>query len=711
MDTQGTPVQTRILKALLWASMLLVCLCNRVAHGAETLPFVLGAPFLTQQPMQLDAQERKWLDNREVLRVGVPIADYEPIDITTDRNRYQGISADYLSLVSAKLAMPVKVIGFAKRERAVAALLAGEIDLLTSANGYEKAIDGLIFTKDYELDQAVVASRGAETSHSTALNGKRVALLDGYADIEAVHQAYPQSEVILAPTLYSGMEALAHGDVDAFIGNEIIIRSYSALRPFLNLTIHPQSQLEPSGLSFAMRNDDWTLKALFDRALGDLDHSIKREVQGRWTAGLQVDAPSQRIRLTALEQHWVSRHPKVTVASTSHSPYVYRDETGKWTGLNIDVLDRISRMTGLYFEHQEMPTTQAALEALSSGKADMNTSLAETPERRKLLDFTYAYGGHNWVYVVHEDDDSDATLAEMSGKVLAMPERHALLEFIQASYPDVSLRLVATHEAARKLVESGEAQATIQNEVGAWMSRSGKLKVGRSVDGLWSPDRFGVVKTHPELLSIMNKALDQFPVAEMRTLRLKWLGAMNPPISPWQRIPAWVFWVLACALLLLLLSLFWNERLKAQLRRQARTEAQLRDQLALRDALVDGVPDPVYLFDLQGRLIACNRHCETCIGVSREQMSGRRMVDIELIAGASAERIHADCLSVLRYREPAYTRRTLMFAHRRIDVAQWMVPFYQGNGELKGVLGGWRDITEQTRLEREWAKVCARGAS
>ena len=699
------PVQPNISRYALCTLLLLAYLWSQASQGAERLPFTLAPPFLSQQALALEPLERKWLDDRSVLRVGIAIADYEPIDITSDRNRYQGISADYLSIVGARLATQVRVLGFAKREQAVAALQAGEIDLLTNANGYERGITGLAFTRDYMPDRAVVVGRGADLSFSSSLESKRIALLDGYADAATVHRAYPGSEVILAPTLYSAMEALVHGDVDAFIGNEIIVRSYTALRPFLNLQIKFESLLPSTGISFAVRSDNTLLRTLLDRALGDLDESLNREVLRRWTSGLGAELEGQRIRLSADEQQWVRRHAQVTVASTHHPPYIFKDENGQWAGLNIDVLERISRMTGIDFVHQSMPSTQAVLETLNTGKAEMNTTLAETPGRRMFLGFSYAYGGNNWVYVVRADDASPLTLDEMSGKVLAMPMRHALLEFIQNRYPNVRLQLVPTYSDARRLVETGHAQATIQNEAGAWGYPPGNLKVGRIVDGLWSPDRFAVLKAQPELLSILNKALDEFPVAEMRAIRMKWLGTMLPQPSIWQRIPQWVHWTYGIAIVLGLVSFLWQNRLNGLIAQRQRIEEQLHDQQAFTQALLQGLPDPIYVRDLQGRLVSCNGRYEASIGISYEQMSGRRVIDVDLIPREQAEQMHADDMALLRTREAVLADSVLVLADRRIDTRQWRAPFYRADGQLQGVLGGWTDISELKRLEQALAQA------
>lgn len=99
--------------------MLLALVFAGAANAAQSLPFSLTAPFVASADMVLEDQDRARLDQRKVLQVGIAIADYEPIDITSDRNRYQGISADYTGLVSDQLNLPVQVTGFAKRDEVI----------------------------------------------------------------------------------------------------------------------------------------------------------------------------------------------------------------------------------------------------------------------------------------------------------------------------------------------------------------------------------------------------------------------------------------------------------------------------------------------------------------------------------------------------------------------------------------------------------------
>ncbi len=81
-----------------------------------------------------------------------------------------------------------------------------------------------------------------------------------------------------------------------------------------------------------------------------------------------------------------------------------------------------------------------------------------------------------------------------------------------------------TYAEARALVESGEADATIENENGTYQFPAGRLTLGASIEGHWVTDHLAVRKGQPQLLSILNKALEAFPPAELRAIRAKWLS-------------------------------------------------------------------------------------------------------------------------------------------------------------------------------------------
>ena len=411
-----------------------------------------------------------------------------------------------------------------------------------------------------------------------------------------------------------------------------------------------------------------------------------------------ADLPGvQPVELDARERQWIRDNPKVTVASVQYPLYLFQDEHGHWSGLNIDVLKRVTAMTGLRFEHHESFSTDQMLERLESGQADMSTTLAMSDERKVFLDFSHAFGGAGWVFVGRAGAPSVESLEQLATRVLVLPARHALENVIRREYPSIEIRSVKTYAEARALVESGEAYATIENEIGAQLYPLGLLKVGALVEGKWEAEHLAVRKGMPELLSILNKALEAFPAAELRAIRLKWLEGISPAPSPslWQRIIEWGCWAAVVAGIFGLLSLVWNRRLTVVIKQRRAAEKSLGDQLAFQHALIDSMPDPIFVRDLQGCLIMCNRSYEEALSVRLDQIQGRLLIEIDALPEATALMLHNEFMVQLRTRKSRFSKRYLQLKSGRREVYQWTVPFYSADGNLRGLLGGWTDITQR----------------
>ncbi|CAH0299406.1 MULTISPECIES: transporter substrate-binding domain-containing protein [Pseudomonas] len=417
------------------------------------------------------------------------------------------------------------------------------------------------------------------------------------------------------------------------------------------------------------------------------------------TYGPRESVVGAAIGLDAQELQWIAQHPTVIVASAQYPLYLFKDEHGHWSGLNNDVLNRISAMTGLKFLHEETFSTDQLLERLENGAADMSTTLAMSEERKEFLDFSHAFGGAGWVFVGRAGAPAVQSMQQLSKRVLVLPARHALEAAIRRDYPAIELHSVKTYAEARALVESGEAYATIENETGAQLYPSGQLKVGDTVEGKWEADHLAVRKGQPQLLSILNKALEAFPPAELRAIRLKWLDGIVPVQTPstWQRIAEWGCWGVFVASVFALLSLLWNRRLAMLIQQRRDAEKDLNDQLSFQHALIDAMPDPMFVRDLEGRLIMCNKSYEEGLSTRFDQIQGRRLIELDVLPKETAEQLHAEFMAQLGTRKTRFSERQLMFKDGVRDIYQWTVPFYSADGQLRGLLGGWTDLAKRTR--------------
>lgn len=405
----------------------------------------------------------------------------------------------------------------------------------------------------------------------------------------------------------------------------------------------------------------------------------------------------QPIELAAHEREWIRENPTVTVTSVQYPLYLFQDEYGQWSGLNNDVLKRVTAMTGLQFVHQESFSTDHMLERLQSGTADISTTLAMSEERKAFLDYSHAFGGAGWVFVGRADSPRLESFEQLANRILVLPARHALEDSIRRDFPTIKIRSVKTYAEARALVESGDAYATIENEIGAQLYPLGLLKVGGLVEGKWEADNLAVRKGMPELLGILNKALEAFPPAELRAIRLKWLEGIAPLPAPTvgQQLLEWTCWGMGGLGVFGLLSLVWNRRLTAVIKQRRAAEKDLGDQLAFQHALIDAMPDPVFVRDLHGRLISCNRSYEEALSVRLDQVQGRLLIELDTLPKATALMLHDEFMLQLRTRKSRFSKRRLQFKSGPREVYQWTVPFYSADGQLRGLLGGWTDISQR----------------
>ncbi|WP_210642997.1 transporter substrate-binding domain-containing protein [Pseudomonas sp. Tri1] len=404
--------------------------------------------------------------------------------------------------------------------------------------------------------------------------------------------------------------------------------------------------------------------------------------------------PGERVVLDVQELKWIKENPRVIVASMQFPLYLFKNELGQWDGLNHEILQRIAQMTGLEFVHRESFSPGQLLTMLENGEADMTTLLAMNDERRDFLSFSHAFGGSGWVFVGRDGESVLHSLKQLEGKVLALPARHALEAEIRRDYPAIELRTTKTYGEARALVESREAYATIENETGVHLYPAGQLQVGSGLEGKWEPDYLAVRQDLAPLLSILNKALEIFPAEDMRALRAKWMAGITPAQAPsiWLRMSRWGYWCVTVVVLFGFLSLLWNRRLQTQIDQRLKAEAVLKDQLMLQRALMDAIPDPIFIRDLEGRLVMCNKSYEEQFATRFEKLRGTRWTDSAAFPPATAQLLHGEVMEQLRTGQSRFVDRQLLFNSGLREIYHWSVPFYGADGQLRGILGGWVDV-------------------
>ncbi len=128
--------------------------------------------------VSLEPAQRRWLQTRSELVLGTSAPDYPPFDMTASGRDYEGFTADYAGLVGQAVDLPIRVKRFASRDAALRALVAGQVDMLGTANGFEASTANVALSAPYAIDQPVLVTREDETRTLTeGLAGLRLSMV------------------------------------------------------------------------------------------------------------------------------------------------------------------------------------------------------------------------------------------------------------------------------------------------------------------------------------------------------------------------------------------------------------------------------------------------------------------------------------------------------------------------------------------------------
>jgi len=127
--------------------------------------------------------------------------------------------------------------------------------------------------------------------------------------------------------------------------------------------------------------------------------------------------------------------------------------------------------------------------------------------------------------------------------------------------------------------------------------------------------------------------------------------------------------------------------------------AQVNERNMLR-ALIDNIPDFMYVKDLESRFVVANPHLARVVGVKTpEDLQGK--TDFDFYPRELATAFYEDEQNVIRSGQPLYNReeKGIDSDGSEVDVLTTKVPIFDSKGQVIGIAGVGRDITARKKME------------
>lgn len=287
-------------------------------------------------------------------------------------------------------------------------------------------------------------------------------------------------------------------------------------------------------------------------------------------------AAGERLVLDAEQKHWLSAHPQLRLGvDPDWAPFEFIDDEGVYRGMAADTRTLLAQRLAVSMHPVDGLSWSEVLEAVRIGEVDVLPAVTWSEARSRYLNFTQPYLDFPMVVITRLDAPRLDSLDGLAGRRVAVVNNYVSHELLASNHPDLDLVPTDNLEAGLKAVALHSVDAFVGNLASVSYSIE-RLGLGNLKVAVHTPYSFklamGVRKDWPELIPILDQALDSLSDAERRAIHSKWVQLRVEEGVRWQLLLPIAFGVA----LLLGLILMWNRRLRREITERREIEARLR---------------------------------------------------------------------------------------------------------------------------------------
>ncbi len=272
--------------------------------------------------------------------------------------------------------------------------------------------------------------------------------------------------------------------------------------------------------------------------------------------------PHKTIELTQTEINWLEAHPNIRMGiDPAWPPIEFISEQDEYQGISSAYIAHITSALKINMMPMKEFSWEDVMEKVKTRDIDLLPALVKTESREKHLNFTDPYLNFPLVIFTRENTTHVNNIMDLKQKRIIVESSYITHELLLSNHPDIKLITVAsTGEALRRLAE-GEGDAYMGNLVVAsyLIGQHGytNLKVAAPTDYAYDL-RIGVRKDWPELIPILQRALDNISTEQKTAILQKWLTVNYHLKSDYRLV--WQVAIAAIILLIIILCFYYTVR-------------------------------------------------------------------------------------------------------------------------------------------------------
>jgi len=510
------PSATRLLVSLL--ALIAICCADATRVAQAQAPGVSFTP-----------QEQAWIKAHPVVTMALDQTNPPVIFRRADAvgQPFAGACFDYAELAARNAGLTFRYEG-STWDEALKKGMAHQVDGVLCARDRPERKTRLNFSSPYmELPIAMATRLEHPNTHLLSDYGnERIAVVRGTVRVPVLKAHCPSCRVLEVGSPKEGMELVQQRQADGFFDDLPVIQRGMTAAPgqFKISLLYYDS--EAATVRLALRNDAPELLSIINKSLAVITGAEHEQIRARWLNGAE-GAPVQRaLPFTAAQRTWLEAHPVIRVGiDSSRAPLEWRGEDGELRGISLDFLSRISEMLGVRFELVACRDIADQVSRIEQRQVDLVTSVAITPSRQRYMQVSDIYLRTPVVIFGSVGAPPVGGLAGLKGKRVAVSARTSTADTLAHDWPSIQTIATSNFREATHLLRTGQVSAIVGPLLTgthqlADMGASDVQVVGET--DYTTPIGIGVRSDWPELLPMVNMALDAIPKNEREAFRQKW---------------------------------------------------------------------------------------------------------------------------------------------------------------------------------------------
>ncbi|MGT4067297.1 UNVERIFIED_CONTAM: transporter substrate-binding domain-containing protein [Aeromonas hydrophila] len=678
---------------------LLVMLFSFLASNvpAHDMMFLFGRGSIGTIDFKLNDDDSEWLkSNKPAINIGITLPENPPFDLISegDHRSYEGLSADYISLLADMLQTSINLTVYNSRLEAINDIKNGKIDLLTTSNRFEE-FHGLVLSHPYIKDMPTLYISEA-SAQSKKIN--TIAMAYDYLPDREVHEIYPHATLVHYPSRQEAVAAAVFGQADAVI-IDLFSANYLVNNTFAKrLVLKETLPVNTRGFGFALSSTSTRLKSIIDRALTSIPVSEHWAIKKRWSgSGLTIPEKVHDNLLDASELAWLKEHgPIRVVVNEFNAPITYFDQDRQFHGYVADIFAAFKLYTGVDISITRAQSYSEVKHYLNNGYVDAAILYSPRGDTSDLI-FSKAFTTSPYVIVTKKISDNKSKSLRV-----VIPQEHADIHDI--NIPGMKLEAISARNYldAMDCVINGRADATILplNVADYYIGRyfSEQLKVSQLVTSLPSATLSLVTEAHSKnLTSIMNKFLSSISPDELQAIENRWRMNATPGQETWRDYKYTLYTMSGAAILLIIASLVWAWFTRVHYVKRLDAQRKLSEQFTFMQDIVDSMPHPIYVRNISRELVLFNKSYQTVFSSSKDELLFKHTREGEHRV-KEAKEIDQEYQQAIIDGHIFRKDRRIHIDGKPVDIYHWIQPYRDRDGVIQGVIGGWIDVSDRVKL-------------